>query len=212
MRFPIWLGLAVLLSACARIPLPIATDIPAAPQIATVYLVERGWHTDVAVQVGPEIGPLAVFDRTFVGAEYLVFGFGEMAYSEAEDKDFGHMFMALFPSPGIMLVTALAKPPEEAFGAANVISFRVSQPQLDRLTAFVWLFLRKDQTGKPERMRDGPYPGSVFYGSDGIYAASYTCNTWTAEALARAGLPISPAGVLFAGQVMDQAKMVAAGD
>ena len=42
------------------------------------------------------------------------------------------------------------------------------------------------------------------------YPYSYTCNTWTATGLRTAGLPISPAGVLFVHQVMDRAREAAA--
>ena len=38
---------------------------------------------------------------------------------------------------------------------------------------------------------------------------TYTCNTWTAAALRVAGLPVSEAGVIFAGQVLDQVRPLA---
>jgi len=52
-----------------------------------------------------------------------------------------------------------------------------------------------------EPMRAGPYPGSLFLPASRDYSALYTCNTWTAEGLAAAGLPVAPAGILFAAQV-----------
>jgi hypothetical protein len=44
----------------------------------------------------------------------------------------------------------------------------------------------------------------VFYAATGTYDLSHTCNTWTAEALRAAGAPVSAAGVVFAGQLLDQ--------
>ena len=61
-----------------------------------------------------------------------------------------------------------------------------------------------DKEGPPRRIGAGPYPQSVFYASTGTYNLAHTCNTWTAEALRVAGLPVNAAGVVFAGQVLDQ--------
>ena len=62
----------------------------------------------------------------------------------------------------------------------------------------------------PRAIADGPYPGSLFYVSTRTYSAGYTCNTWTAEALQTAGLPVHADGVVFADEVADQARRIAA--
>jgi hypothetical protein len=64
--------------------------------------------------------------------------------------------------------------------------------------------LAKDAAGMPRRLGPGPDPQSVFYAATGTYDLSHTCNTWTAEALRAAGAPVSAAGVVFAGQLLDQ--------
>jgi len=62
------------------------------------------------------------------------------------------------------------------------------------------------------RIGTGPYPQSVFYTSTGTYNLGHTCNTWTAEALRVAGLPVNAAGVVFAGQVLDQLPRILEAD
>jgi hypothetical protein len=117
--------------------------------------------------------------------------------------------MALLPGPGAVLLTGLSATPAEAFGAGNVQPLRVSRAGFARLQAFLWRSLVPEgEAARP--LAEGPYPGSRFYASGVTYAGFYTCNTWTAEALAQAGLPVSPAGVVFAGQVMAQARKAAA--
>jgi Protein of unknown function (DUF2459) len=37
--------------------------------------------------------------------------------------------------------------------------------------------LAKDAEGAPRRIGVGPYPGSVFYASTGIFDVTHTCNT-----------------------------------
>ena len=105
-----------------------------------------------------------------------------------------------------MLVIPLQISPEAAFGASNGFSIPVSQEGIGRLSEFLWDYLAADEQGTPRPIETGPFPQSVFYASAGTYNLSHTCNTWTAEALRVAGLPISAAGVGFAGQVLDQLR------
>ncbi len=150
-----------------------------------------------------------MLEQDFPGVRTLVFGFGEQTYYAGDRQDFLQMLRALLPGPGIVLATALKDTPERAFGASEVVRLAVSQPQLDRLSDFIWATLGHSATGAPQRLHDGPYPGSAFYRSTATYAALYTCNTWTAEALAAAGLPVNAGGVLFAGEVAAQARRIA---
>ncbi|HEV8248292.1 MAG TPA: DUF2459 domain-containing protein, partial [Polyangiaceae bacterium] len=73
-----------------------------------------------------------------------------------------------------------------------------------RLWEFLWEHLAKDTEGEPLGVGAGPHPGSVFYASSGTFDLTHTCNTWTAEALRVAGLPVSSAGVVYPDQLLDQ--------
>jgi hypothetical protein len=126
------------------------------------------------------------------------------------DSGSGEMLTALFPSKSAILLTALRAPPSDAFGADRVVTLQVTQQVVDRIAARIWQTLEKQQDASALRLADGPYPGSVFYAGDETYDAFHTCNTWTALVLQDAGLPITPNGVLFAGQVMNQARRLAA--
>ena len=82
----------------------------------------------------------------------------------------------------------------------------LSTAGLDRLSNYIWAAFEKSDGGTPRRLAAGPEPGSVFYAATGTYSATYTCNTWTAEGLRVGGLPVTPAGVVFASQVTDQLR------
>jgi len=198
-----WLAVAAV-TGCGTVPAP-----PPRPQAATAFVIDRGWHTDIGIGVDDMHGPLTTFEHTFPGVRYLVFGFGDRAYLLARHRMLLDMVGALFPGPGAILVTALRAPPADAFGAEHVVGLQLSRAQLDRLTAFIWDDLRKDTRGLPLVIADGPYPGSIFYASSATYDLSYTCNTWTADALHVAGLPISPDEVVFASQLMHRVRSVA---
>jgi uncharacterized protein (TIGR02117 family) len=195
------------LAGCSTLPVRPVPDT--APRTATLYVIGRGWHTDIGLAVEEIAGPLAKVEQQFPGVRYLVFGFGERGYLLSRDKDLRHMLLALFPGPGAMLVTALSAPPSAAFGASHVIALRLSQAGIDRVSDFLWGYLQTYAHGAPQVIADGPYPGSLFFASAGTYALGHTCNTWTAEALRAGGLPVSGTGVLFADQVFAQAHHAA---
>lgn len=199
-------------AGCANRPVPPPAAV--APAAAEIQVVGRGWHTDISLPVaalGPALGGLA---GAFPGARHLVFGFGDRGYLLDRNPSPFRALWALLPGPGVILLTALAAPPDVAFGAANVVSLPLSRHELDRLQRFIADSLAWDAAGDGKRasppIAEGPYPGSVFHASSVTYAATYTCNTWTAEALAVAGLPVSVTGVLFAGQLMGRVRRAAA--
>jgi uncharacterized protein (TIGR02117 family) len=185
-------------------------DPNAATGTAVVYVIGRGWHTDIGLPAREITGPLAKLEQGFPGVQYLVLGFGDRHYLLTRDKTFGDMLLALLPGRGAMLVTALRAPPQAAFGTAHVVALHITQIGLERLTAFLWASVETGPDGNPVPLGDGPYPGSTYYASAATYDVAYTCNTWTADALRAAGLPVRADGVLFAGQVMDRARQSAA--
>lgn len=197
-------GLA--LSRCAAAPLPRF----AGPATETVTVIGRGWHTELGLSAAALDPPLAALASQFPGVVTLTFGFGDRAFVLARHRGLGDALGALFPSPGLILFTALGTSPEEAFGAAHVVTLRVSRAGFAKIAAFVWQSLATADGRVPEPYGPGPYPGSLFYASTVAYDAFETCNTWIAEALRAGGVPVQASGILFASQIMEQARRVAA--
>ncbi|MGD0105205.1 MAG: DUF2459 domain-containing protein [Rhodopila sp.] len=198
------LALALCANACSA-PAPTGS-----PDDAFVYVVGRGWHTDIGLPVDEIDGPLAVLENSFPGVRVLTFGFGERQFLVNRKETFGAMLRALLPSQSALLVTALRTAPEVAFGSQNVVVLPISRDGLERIEASIWQEFERPPTGTPTPLAEGPYPGSLFYAAGDTYFGLYTCNTWTAEALRAGGLPMPAAGVLFAGQVMGMARWIAA--
>lgn len=203
MRLAFLLCLA-LVSGCASVP----RDAFIPDGDARIYVVERGWHTDIGLPVDEVSGPLASLEGSFPGIRFMVFGFGERAYYMAHDESSFTMLGALFPSRSAILLTALRAPPDTAFADYRVATLRLPQSGVDRIIAAIWQSLEQ-RNGNAVRLADGPYLGSVFYAGSETYDAFYTCNTWTASLLRDAGFPVNTR-VLFAGEVMRQAEQIAA--
>jgi hypothetical protein len=193
---------ALALSGCAAAPLE---RFPG-PVEQTVYVIGRGWHTEIGLSVAALAPPLNVLAARFPGARALTFGFGDRAFVLARHRGIGDALGALLPSRGLILITALNTSPTEAFGAGHVVALKVTRAGLAAIGAYIWNGLATGNGRLPPPYRAGPYSGSVFYASSVTYDAFDTCNTWVAAALRAGGLPFSPAGTLFASQVMQQAR------
>jgi uncharacterized protein (TIGR02117 family) len=183
---------------------PVNPYAGSAPGTEVIYVISGGWHTELALPVEALGGPLAALKPDFPGARYLVFGWGARDYYMAQNAGIGDLLRAVAPGPAVMLVIPLQMSPEAFFGASNVSVLPASREGIQRLSEFLWDYLVNEQQGILDRVGTGPYPQSMFYASTGTYNLGHTCNTWTAEALRVAGLPVNAAGVVFAGQVLDQ--------
>jgi hypothetical protein len=192
------------LSGCAIMP----TRGPIPVGEATLYVVERGWHTDIGLSVEEVSRPLASLEEGFPGMRFMVFGFGERAYYMGQNSGSAEMLTALLPSESAILMTALNASPIEAFADHKVIILRLPPDDLARVASRLWDDLEKTADGRARRLADGPYVGSVFFASNETYDAFHTCNTWTALLLREAGFPVDP-HVLFADQVMRQVRVIA---
>jgi uncharacterized protein (TIGR02117 family) len=203
-----WLLTTLLLSGCATLDAPVV--LPPASDDAVIYVIGRGWHSDICLPVDEITGPLIVLEHSFPGVRFLTFGFGERQFLLSRHPSFIGMLSALLPSRSALLMTALGATPDAAFGATQVVTLHLTHAGLARIEAALWQQIEKSPAGEPLLLADGPYPGSVFYAAIGTYDAFFTCNTWTADMLRSGGLPVSGAGVLFESQVMTMARTIAA--
>jgi hypothetical protein len=176
--------------------------------LATIYVVRRDWHIDVAFAVSDLAPPLSSLAAAFPGVRYLVFGFGDRRYLNSRNKRFPNMIAALWPGAGLILMTALAAPPEQAFGEREVIALPVDVEQAIAAEDWVWAALSKQQAAV-QFEGPGPYPGSLYIDTGANYSALHTCNTWAAQVLQAAALPVHSGGVIFAVQLWRQAQRIA---
>jgi Protein of unknown function (DUF2459) len=206
--WPLALCVALLLAACASVRPQPRTEPTTVAASATIYVIRRDWHIDVAFAVDELAPPLSALTSQFPGVRYLVFGFGDRRYLRSRDRRFPNMVAALWPGPGLILLTALSAPPAQAFGDREVIALRVSPEQSLTAQAGIWSTLATANEG-PQFDGPGPYEGSLYLAASVNYSALHTCNTWAAQILRSAGLAVKSRGVVFAGQLWQQVRRVA---
>src|ERR1700692_1792211 len=173
----------------------------------TIYVARRGWHIDIGFRTSDLLPPLALIGSAFPGARYVFFGFGDRHYLLAAHKNFPGILTALWPVAAMVLATALAQTPEKAFGIEHVIALEVDDAAAQAAQAFVWNSLLKEN-GAPIFYAPGPYDGRQYLSAIPKYSATHTCNTWAAEVLRAAGLPVKSRGVLFAPQLWSQTRRI----
>lgn len=195
--------LLLLLAACAAAPPP---AVPMAGEVEIV-VTSNGWHSGIAV-ARDDLPPAAVPEAAdFPAAAWFEFGWGDAEYYPAPDPSIGMALRAaLQPSPAVVHLIGLPDAPEAVFADREAVRLALSRPALSRLIAHIAASF--DRGGAP-RAAPGPsglYPFSRFYPATGRFHLFNNCNTWTARALAAAGLSMAPDSVVTAEDLMRQVR------
>ena len=169
-------------------------------------VIAGGWHTELALPRDALAGKLAGLAPRISGARYVVFGWGARDYYMARNPDLGDVLRAMTPGPAVVLVMPLGVAPDAWVGPRNSIELHITAAGNSALSEYLWAAVAKDGEGMPRAIAAGPYDGSLFYAGTGTYDLAYTCNTWTAEALRAAGLPVTPRSVVTKNDILDQIR------
>jgi uncharacterized protein (TIGR02117 family) len=199
-------GVLQMLVGCQKASLPARPMLPRGD--VTAYVIAAGWHTEIALPVSAITGPLQALTRDFPTAQYLRFGWGEREYYMARQPTAGDAFRALFPAPAVLLVTPLDRAPSSTPVGSRTFAVGLTTAEAGRLADYIWAAFGQPIDGTPGRLGFGPYSGSAFYAASGTYSATYTCNTWTADALRAGGIPVDTVGVVIASQLTNQLEVL----
>jgi hypothetical protein len=201
-----WGGLA----GCTLARAPSPGRFRAGPP-TTVYVARRKWHIDVGFAAA-DLGPLAFAGAEFPESKYVFFGFGDRHYLLAKNHDAPVLSGALWPGPGLVLLTTLRGTPAAAFGPSQVIEMELSAAQARAIQTFIRSSIANSAEDVPAPYDKGPYEGSLYYSASVRYSAFHTCNTWAAEALSRGDVRVRARGVIFASQLWRQVRKLAAAE
>jgi hypothetical protein len=194
----------LLLTGCAG-PQLVDGPVPSGP--IRLAICQHGWHTEIGVPRAALTGPLAALKPNDLHAPYLLIGFGAKSYFTALNPSDGQAAEALLPGPSAINLAAFQSLPGEA--DRKVVWVNVSQDNINRLLAYTYAAMPHAPGAAPAPIVQR-VPGSAFYAATPGYSAAYNCNTWAADALHAAGLPITSQGVTWASDVQVQAQAIAA--
>lgn len=173
----------------------------------SAFVVHDAWHAaivirkrDVPAHALPEL-------RDFPSAKYLEFSWGDRDYFPAPDPGLGLALKAAFWSSGSILhVVGFQDAVGKAYPGAEIIEIPLSEQDFQQLINFISDTFSRPLPPAPAEAQPGLFANGRFYAAAGRFSILRTCNTWVAEALKAAGLPISPGYVFTAGNLSSQLR------
>lgn len=203
-------GLVAPAMGCGLFDPPIAVGAVPAGSIP-LRVVWRDLHTDVGVPVALlDDAARADWVRAVPRDGMVAFGFGARNYMMIAEPGIGDALESVMGVPGAVAISLLPLRAEDIAQARAVIDLTVPPAGLAGLLRFVREDIARDPAGAPIPVPGGPYFGRNLFDARRRFHAGFTCNTWTAEALRAAGLPVPSAGIVWPGQLMRHVRRVAA--
>lgn len=176
----------------------------------TVYLVGYGYHVGLFLPARAIPDSLIPERGDFPEAVYLEFGWGDADFYRAPRFNLLLGLKALFlPTRSVLHVAGWPEDVPRYFPGRPVIALRFSETEFLKLVRFVHRSFRRTRNRRVRPVSRGLYRTSFFYPATGTYSALYTCNTWTAKALAAAGCPLHARSIVSAGALLRAAARCA---
>jgi uncharacterized protein (TIGR02117 family) len=183
-------SLVIFLSGCASAP-PVK-NIPVTNTKHTIYFIYRGWHTSILLDANPLIARIPQLGTDLKNQKYVRVGWGDGDYFTGKNKSFTSATKALVAS-GYSAIQFLpydyepfAEIPEE-----TRVPIAISDQGLRDLTRYVSDTIETDAAGRLIRLPAFGDATGLFFQATNSYGVFSNCNTWSANALRAAGLPIA---------------------
>jgi len=205
---PFWLMLALLLLAgCAPNRGQDLSAMEGTGPVRTIYLIDLGWHTGLAVKRADIPAGLWPESEDFPNAEYLEVGWGDRDFYQAQGFNLWFALKAvLVPTASVLHVVGLPVRPAAYFPAAEIVEMALSEPQFEQIIVSIHNTYARGDTARAQAIGPGLYSDSRFYAAEGKFHLFNTCNVWVARALRNAGLPIVPFFAVTSDGLLSQAR------
>ncbi|HEX2225722.1 MAG TPA: DUF2459 domain-containing protein [Candidatus Binatia bacterium] len=175
------------------------TFTTAEPITAHIFVIYDDWHSAIllrAANLSPESFPEI---RDFPGADYLEFSWGDREYFPHPDPGMGlALKAAVWSSGSIIHVVGVRGTPMASYPNAEIITIAVTDGEFQRLVQFISKTFVRSSPESASEARPGLSDNARFYLAHGRFSILRTCNTWVAEALRAAHLPVNASWVITA--------------
>ena len=168
-----------------------------------VYVVRHGWHAGIVIARDSLPQDRLPEADDFPHARYFEFGWGDREYYPALDPTPSMALQAAVASTAATIrLRGLDEAPTGVGPDVEVVGLSLTRAELDRLSAEIAADFDRPDGGRTGVIARHASSASNFYPAHGQFHLFNNCNTWVATKLAAAGLPVSPSGVVTAGDVM----------
>jgi uncharacterized protein (TIGR02117 family) len=174
----------------------------------TIWLVNIGWHVGIALPIDPAVRRAIPELAAFPEADFVEIGWGDREFYRAENPGpAAAMKAALLPTPAVLHLYAFAGAVGARFSTSEIIGIALPDSEFTGLLQHISASFDRSAAGDGGELGTGLYGASSrFIHATGTFHLARTCNTWTAEALAAAGLDIEPGAIVTAGSLMAAAR------
>ena len=182
----------VFLEVCASSAQDPQLSQPGAPA-KVIYVVSHGWHTGIALK-REDIPTTVLWPELtdFAQNDYIEVGWGDGDYYPAPETTWSMTIKAGFSSTrSVLHVAGFNEPVRKFFAASEVVEVALSDEAFKELCAFIARTHERVPGDEGGKIPPGLYGNSRFYPAQGKFRVFYNCNTWVAEALRAAGLPMN---------------------
>ncbi len=172
---------------------------PAGGEAVTVYVLNYGFHTDIAISadlIRTRGGRLAEAARAAGDWKWFVIGWGDESFytgtGASMDRAIDGLRSLFWPgNPSVIRITGLNTQPDRAYVNTDTATLALSAAGFEAMAQSIESSFRAEP-GQPlvsSGLRDMP---GVFFPARGNFSILRTCNNWTSDQLNAAGLPTAP--------------------
>lgn len=169
-----------------------------AGQAVSIYLVDNGFHTDLAIPASALAGRLSGRAAAGVtgGRPWVLVGYGDRSFYIARGPVLaraadGARSLLAPGNPAVLRFDGLAAAPDRVW-QDGVTRIRLTPRGLAAMTAAIDASLKPAQDGAPIPVPGASDPASGFFAARQPFSLIHLCNHWTADMLHAAGLPETP--------------------
>lgn len=174
-----------------------------------IHIVKLGWHTAIVLNtsdIHPDDWPELKHYKQY---NYVYFGWGDEAfYQSSDDLILLAARAVLIPTQGVIRIVGFYSNPESYFGQKRkTVCLHLEEQTFSKLVREIASSFKRDEMGMTISSVDYGR-ADQFYLSTQSYHFFRTCNTWLAQRLKKAGLPVNSRFLLTANQLLNQLKML----
>ena len=175
------------------------------PSCKSLFIVHDSWHAAIVLSKN-DIAPAELPESAdFPGAEFIEFSWGDQDYFPDPHSGFiAAIKAALWSSGSVIHLVGFSGTLEQVYRGAEIIELRLSLGAFNRLVESLSKTFLRAQGASRAPAAPGLYSHSRFYPATPKFSLLRTCNTWVAEVLEAAAVPVSPRTVITAGNLASQ--------
>ena len=171
----------------------------------SVFIVDNAWHAAIVLRTSDLSDKFMPELADFPAAKFIEFSWGDKDYfPNPQSGAFTAVKAALWSAGSVMHLVGFSDTVEQFYRGATVTELRLSRTAYNRMVEYLNETFARDNSLGRARAAPGLFAYSRFYPATRNFSLLRTCNTWVAEALEQAGLPISSGFVITAGNLRSE--------